>query len=164
MVVVQADIQTRLSGGSGNINPFNSLGGAKALKQLNDDTLNNLWDNTSKSEQQNGDTEYRCVYFHNNAASDTLGAAKVWFTVASQYISLGVGTAVAGGNEQTVANESTAPSGVNFVTPISEGTAAQIGSIPPASHKAIWIRRIIPANAPQEIVLYRIKIQGSDAG
>ena len=160
MVVVQGDISWRLSGGASNLNPYASLGGAMSSKEITEDVLNNLWDNVSKSEQQNGDTEYRCIYVRNGAASDPYTGAKVWFFVSQQYISMGLGTAAIGAAEQTIPNENTAPSGVNFTQPNSEGVAQQIGSIGSGQYKAIWIRRVIPPNATQESLLYRIKIKG----
>jgi hypothetical protein len=151
MPIVEADIIERLSGGSGNTDVNASLGGAKSSTALTDNATHNLWDVVSSAESSAGDTEYRCIYVHNNHGSLTLQSAKVWISTntpsADTAIRIALGTSAVNGTEQTIANESTAPTGVTWSTAANEGAALSIGNIPAGQHKAIWIERVISAAA-----------------
>jgi hypothetical protein len=151
MPIVAADIIERLSGGSGNTDVNASLGGAKSSTALTDNATHNLWDVVSSAESSAGDTEYRCIYVHNNHGSLTLQSAKVWISTntpsADTAIRIALGTSAVNGTEQTIANESTAPTGVTWSTAANEGAALSIGNIPAGQHKAIWIERVISAAA-----------------
>jgi hypothetical protein len=151
MPIVAADIIERLSGGSGNTDVNASLGGAKSSTALTDNTTHNLWDVVSSAESSAGDTEYRCIYVHNAHGSLTLQNAKVWISTntpsADTAIRIALGTSAVNGTEQTIANESTAPTGVTWSTAANEGAALSIGNIPSGQHKAIWIERVITAAA-----------------
>ena len=147
MAIVTADIEYRLSGGAANSSPAASLGGAKSSTVVGSD----LFDDVASGESAAGDTEYRCVYVHNDHGSLTMESAKVWIQANTPspdtVIAIGVGTAAINGTEQTVADESTAPSGVTFSSPTSEGTALSLGNIPFSQHKAVWVRRTVTAGA-----------------
>lgn len=147
MPISNTDIKTRLSGGAANSDANASLGGAKSST----DAPAGLLDNVSSAEAAAGDVEYRCVYVHNNHGSLTLTDAKIWIQAntpsSDTDIAIGLGTSAINGTEQTVANESTAPSGVTFSSPANEGAALALGSIPAGQHKAVWIRRTVTAGA-----------------
>lgn len=57
------------------------------------------------------------------------------------------GSSAVNATEQTVADENTAPTGVTFSAPSTEGASLAIGDIPAGQHKAFWIKRIITAGA-----------------
>jgi hypothetical protein len=147
MPIVNTDIKYRLSGGAANSTASLSLGGAKSSTEVSTD----LFDDISSGEASAGDTEYRCIYIHNNHGSLTMEATKVWIQAntpsADTTIAIGLGTAAIDATEQTVVDESTAPSGVSFSSPSTEGTALSIGNIPFGQHKAVWIRRVVNAAA-----------------
>lgn len=148
MAIVSGDIKYRLSGGASNTDPAASLGGAMSST----DAGSNLLDNVSSTEGAAGDVEYRCYYIHNNHGSLTMIGAKAWIQAntpsAESTLDIGLGTTAVGtGNEQSVADESTAPSGVTFSAAANEGAALSIGDIPAGHHKAIWVRRTITAGA-----------------
>ena len=151
MPIIASDIKEFLSGGAGNSNPNASLGGAISSTEVVDNTTHNLWDVVSSAESSAGDTEYRCVYVKNTHASLTLQSAKVWINSntpsTSTAVRIALGTSAVNGTEQTVANESTQPSGVSWSTAANEGAALSIGNIPNGQHKAIWIERVITASA-----------------
>ena len=63
-------------------------------------------------------------------------------------LAIGVGTSAVNGTEQTVANESTAPAGVAFSEPASNGSGLALGDLPAGQHRAIWLRRTVTAAAP----------------
>jgi hypothetical protein len=152
MPIASSDIKYRLSGGAANSDVNASLGGAKSSVEVVDNTDNNLFDDVSGDEHTAGDVEYRCIYVHNGHASLELTNAVVWIqsdtTGADSDISIGVGTAAVNATEQTVANESTAPSGVSFSdAAVSRATGLSLGSLPNGQHKAVWIRRTISAGS-----------------
>ena len=147
MAIVTADIEYRLSGGSGNSSPAASLGGAKSSTVVGSD----LFDDVGSSESAAGDVEYRCIYVHNDHGSLTMESSKIWIQANTPSpdttIAIGLGTSAINGTEQTVGDESTAPSGVSFSSPTSEGTALSLGNIPFGQHKAVWVRRTVTAGA-----------------
>ena len=150
MPIISTDIQYRLSGGSGNTDVNASLGGVKSSTSVGTG-LHNLFDVVSSAEASSGDTEYRCVYIHNNHGTLTMQSAKIWIVTntpsTDTSIEIALGSSAVNGTEQTIANENTAPTGVTFSTPSSLGTALSIGDIPAGQHKAVWIKRIVNAGA-----------------
>ena len=151
MPITSTDLKFHLSGGAANSDPNAALGGAISTTQIVDATVANLFDNVSSAESAAGDTEYRCFYVKNTHATLTLQAAKVYIQTntpsADTSAEIGVGTSAVNGTEQTVANESTAPSGVTFSSAAGSGNALSIGNIPAGQHKAIWLKRIVNAAA-----------------
>lgn len=147
MPILASDLKYRLSGGAANTDPNASLGGAKSST----DVPLNLFDDVSSAEASAGDTEYRCVYIHNNHGSLPLQNAVVW--VQSQTpstdtsVAIGVGSSATNGVEQTVANENTAPASVTFASPSTKVAGLVLGNIPAGQHKAIWVRRDVAASA-----------------
>lgn len=152
MSIVASDIKYRLSGGAANSDVNASLGGAKSSVEVVDNTDNNLFDDVTGAEHTAGDVEYRCIYVHNAHGSLTLTSAVVWIqsdtSGADSDISIAVGTAAVNGTEQTVANESTAPSGVSWSdAATSRAAGLALGDLPAGQHKAVWIRRTISAGS-----------------
>ena len=150
MPIISTDIQYRLSGGASNTDVNASLGGAKSSTSVATG-LHNLFDVVGSAEAATGDTEYRCVYVHNNHGSLTMQAAKIWISSntpsTDTSVEIALGSSAVNGTETSVANENTAPSGPTFSAPASEGAALSIGDIPAGQHKAVWIKRIVNAGA-----------------
>ena len=125
MPITSTDLKFHLSGGAANSDPNAALGGAISTTQIVDATVANLFDNVSSAESAAGDTEYRCFYVKNTHATLTLQAAKVYIQTntpsADTSAEIGLGTSAVNGTEQTVANESTAPSAVTFSTAAGSG-------------------------------------------
>lgn len=164
MPIVAGDIDYKLSGGASNSDANASLGGA----QSSTDAPAGVFDTVSSSEAAAGDTEYRCIYVVNSHGSLTLQNAKVWIQAntpgADTEVEIGLGTTAVGtGNEQTIADESTAPSGVTFSAAASEGAALSIGDIPAGSHKAIWFKRTVNAAAAAANETFNIRTKGDTA-
>lgn len=147
MPIINTEIHYRLSGGASNAVPAASLGGAKSSEQMSTD----LFDDVSSSEASAGDTEYRCIYIHNANASLTMESAKIWIQSntpsTDTTIAIGLGTSSINATEQTIPDESTAPSGVSFSSPSTEGAALSLGNIPAGQHKAVWVRRTVNASS-----------------
>ena len=158
MAIISADIEFRLSGGASNDDPDASLGGAKSSEAAPSD----LFDDVSSAESAAGDTEYRCIYVHNDHGSLTLQNAVVWISANTpgNRLAIGVGSASINGTEQTVANESTAPSDVSFSQPSSKGSGLSLGNIPAGQHKAVWVRRTVAASASASDDTYTLRAEG----
>ena len=150
MPIISTDILFHLSGGAANTDVNASLGGAKSSTAVGTG-LHNLFDVVSSAEASAGDTEYRCIYVHNNHGTLTMQASKIWIATntpsTDTSVEIGLGSSAINGTEQTVANETTAPTGVTFSAPASAGAALSIGDIPAGQHKAIWIKRIVNTGA-----------------
>jgi hypothetical protein len=153
LAIIQSEIHYRFSGTTGTGTPNGSLGGAKATNQLTTDTSQNIFDNVTGTESQAGDIEYRCFFVHNANATLTLVNAQIWFvsntTSDNDTVDMALGAVAVGTTaEQTIANESTAPSSptLSFSNPTS-GSPLTIGNIPPGEHKGIWLRRTVNAGA-----------------
>lgn len=150
MAIVSTDLDFHLSGGSANTDPNAALGGAISTTQIGAD-VHNLFDQVSSAESSAGDTEYRCFYVKNAHATLTLQSSKIWIQSntpsADTAVRIALGTSAVNGTEQTVADESTAPSGVTWSTAVDEANSLSIGDIPAGQHKAIWVERVITAGA-----------------
>lgn len=69
MAISSNDIAFILSGGSSNVNPDASLGGAPSSTSI---ASGRLFDNVTNNEALEGHTDYRCMYVANNNETDTL--------------------------------------------------------------------------------------------
>ena len=163
MPIVSSDISFRLSGGATNANPLLSLGGVKSSNVY----PAALYDDVSAAESLAGDSEFRCFYVHNNHASLVLTNAVIWIGAQSlgpgHAIALGVGSSAINGIEQTVANETAAPTGVVFSGPTTQGAALSLGSIPAGQHKAVWQRRIVTAGSSASANSFTPRVYGETA-
>lgn len=156
MPIVSGELHNRYSGGGANSDPNASLGGVKSSVQPTDATLENLFANVDGAESAAGSTKYRCVYFHNANGSLTLSNPKVWIQTETPSpdtvidIGLdpaGVGNGSTTGVATTVGDEDTAPAGVTFSHPTTEGTALTIADLIAGNSAAIWVRRTVSPGA-----------------
>lgn len=150
MSITAPNFSFRLSGGAANANANASLGGAKSSVSVAT-TLNGLFDVVTAAEALAGSIEYRCIYLHNANATDVMQLAKAWIDAntpsTSTTLAIGVGTSAVNGVEQTVANETTAPTGVTFSEPATAAAGLALGDIPGTQSKALWLRRTVTAGA-----------------
>lgn len=115
---------------------------------------NGLFDDVTKAEALAGNDNYRCVYYKNNHASDTATSVSVWInqdSLGADTIQIGsdpagVGDGVATGVATTVVNEATAPAGVVFSQPLTEGAAISLGTFTFGTGRALWIKRSVPVS------------------
>lgn len=115
---------------------------------------NETFDDIAKQDSLDGDTEYRCVYVKNTHATDSMLNATIWINSdASGADSLKIGADPAGvgdgsttGVATTIANEDTAPAGVTFTAPVSQGTGINLGTLAAGQSAAFWIERTVPPN------------------
>ena len=159
MAIVSTDIQYRLSGGASNSDPALSLGGVKSST-----AASNYFDDVSSAEASAGDTEYRCVYVHNNHGTLSLIGAKVFIQAntpsSDTDVAIGLGSSAINGTEQTVADESTAPTGVSFSAPTTFAGGLAIGDLAAGAHKAVWVRRTVNAGAAAYADSFTLRVQG----
>lgn len=150
MPIESTDIEFRLSGGGSNTDPNAALGGAKSSTEIGTG-LHNLFDIVGSAESAAGDTEYRCFYVHNAHATLTLENAVIYIQSntpsTDTSAEIAVGSSAVNGTEQTIADESTAPTGVTFSTAANLGAALTLGDIPPGEHRAVWVKRIVSEGA-----------------
>ena len=150
MAIITGDFATRLSGGASNAVGDASLGGIKSANAAST-ALDALFDLTTATQAGAGTVEYRCVYLHNSNGADTMTNAVVFMSantpLAGTTIDIGVGTAAINATEQTIANETTAPTGVTFSAPSTAATGIALGNIPFGQHRSIWARRTVTAGA-----------------
>lgn len=154
MPILSSEIEFRLSGGASNTDPNASLGGAMSTVGgglITTAVLNNLWDDVSGDESAAGDTEYRCIYVRNANASLTLSSAVLWIQSVSTSPDTTFALALAGegkgGTAETVANESTAPTGETFTSPTSKGAGLSLGNLANGEFYPVWIRRVVGSGA-----------------
>lgn len=161
MPIVSTDIVYRLSGGAANSSQLSSLGGVKSNTTA---ASSSIFDDVTSAEASSGDTEYRCVYVHNNHGSLTLTSPVIWIqsnTPSSDTtIDIAIGSSAVNGTEQTIANEGAAPTGVSFSAPSSFGTGLALGDIPAGQHRAVWIRRTVNASAAVASDGFTLRVQG----
>ena len=159
MAIISTDIQYRLSGGASNSDTALSLGGVKSST-----AASNYFDDVSSTEASAGDTEYRCVYVHNNHGTLSLIGAKVFIQTntpsSDTDVAIGLGSSAINGTEQTVANESTAPTGVSFSAPTTFAGGLAIGDLAAGAHKAVWVRRTVNAGAAAYADSFTLRVQG----
>lgn len=160
-----ADPQWRLSGGAGNSDPAASLGGVMSSTQVGAGD-NNLFDDVSGDESSAGDTEYRGVYVYNNGDVD-LQSAVVWIvdeSDASADIELAPADEGLNATMETIANESTAPTGPTFAEYPNKGAGLSIGSIPAGQRFGIWVKRAVSASTPANAAAtFTLRVEGDTA-
>jgi hypothetical protein len=155
MAVVSTDLKWYYSGGSANADANASLGGEISSVEITSNLLQNLFDNVSAAEASAGSTEYRCAYLKNTNGADTVNDMKLWIssntpsTTTRVDIALdpaGIGNGVSPGMATTIADETTAPSGVSFANspdPVDASTAIAIGNLTTGECQAVWFRRVV---------------------
>lgn len=132
--------------------PATSLGDQVSTTAITTAQLQNLFDNVSGAEAAAGSVEYRCVFVHNNHATLTYTGCQV--SIQSQTAGGGTvdialdniaASAKGSGSAQaaTVANETTAPTGVGTFG----SSAITLGDLAPGQVRAVWLRRTVTAGA-----------------
>lgn len=161
MAITTSDVLIKLSiktGTAGNqnaqTNPNAALGKYISTTAWAGGVIHDLWDVVTGTQNAASTIEYRCIFIHNNHGSLTYENVVVWIsaeTAGGCTVSIGVdptatsGISSASAQAVQVTDEVTAPAGVTFSAPTTEGTALALGSLLPGECKAIWIKRI-PAN------------------
>jgi hypothetical protein len=138
--------------------PDASLGNYRSSNAITTATDNNLFDDVTGAEASAGDTEYRAMGFHNNHGSLSLTSCVTWISVdtgnGEDDISFDLEAPSASevtGAIQTIADESTEPTGRSWSDATTKGTGhdCPLGSneVGPDEWFGIWVRRVISASA-----------------
>lgn len=128
---------------------------------------NTLFDNISKTENENMTPDYRCVAVLNNHATLTLTNAVAFIVTDLLYESImsiavdnigpvAKGTSAAQG--AVIANDTTAPTGISTFVPSADGVA--LGNLGPGQVRLIWIRRTPQNGVPHDDEGCAIKVVG----
>lgn len=109
-----------------------------------------VYDSVTFPEAQTGDTEYRVVYITNSHAVRSLTLTALWVsaqtTSPTSDIAVGVAVEAAGQDVTAIPSESTAPVGVTFSAPSSEGSGVSVGTLTAGQSRGVWLRRIVLPN------------------
>lgn len=92
--------------------------------------------------RQAGGVHYRAFFI--KALGDATGI-KLWITTDGQAAYAVAEETPAAGAIQTIANQTTAPTGRTWVDAVSEGTALAIGALDAGETAGVWVRRTFPA-------------------
>ena len=156
MPVLDSEILLKLStvaGAAGNAGagtPGASLGKYISTTQVVSGDANDLFLDVTGTENAASQIDYQCVFVHNsNATADMIGAAIYIVSQVASGTSFAIGvdptaiSAIGASPAQAVqvASDITAPLGVTFSNPTTEGTALALGDIGPGECKAFWVRR-----------------------
>jgi hypothetical protein len=122
-----------------------------------DNTLNNLFPNVTGPQSSAGATHFRLVYLYNSHATLTFTNSKIWIAQltasADDEVDIGPDPAYTTPGTPSSINVTesptgtSAPGGVSFSRPTTEGTAISLGNIPALSYVPIWIKRVVNAGA-----------------
>ncbi len=129
---------------------------------------NNLWDDVTGAQSAAGLIEYRAFYVQNNHATLAWQSVVFWidsltssadteFDIA--LASEAVNTAIA----QTLASETSTPTGVTFSRVTTKGTGLSIGNIPATQMKGLWIKRTVNAGAAASADSGSVRCEGDTA-
>ena len=137
-----------LTGGATNSDPNASLGGTRSSTQVSSTALNNIFDNVQPDEATNGDTEYRAIAIVNDGdATATSVALYMSNETSSADTQLDFGSeGVDPASPITIADESTAPTGITFGH-YNSSNKLSLPDIPAGSECRIWIKRTVAAGA-----------------
>lgn len=141
------------AGSAGNSNTSTaaaSLGKYISTSAWSGGSLNDLFDDVSGAENAASTVDYRCLFIHNSNGANAYQSATMWLsaeTAGGASIAIGVdgtaASAIGASSVQavTIANETTAPSGVTFTSPTTQGAGISLGNIPSGQCRAVWVRR-----------------------
>lgn len=147
MPITLSDVHFYLSGGGSNTDPSASLGGVISSTVAG----SNLFDGLSDAQIAAGRVDYRCVYLKNGHATLEWLDVVVWIRKntprSDTSFEVGLGTSDVGDTEQTIANATTAPSGVTFDDAPDFANGLEVGVLYPGETVAIWLKRTVDAGA-----------------
>jgi hypothetical protein len=144
------------------------LGGAMQATEISDAQVHNLFRQVLTAEAELGVTLFRCWYFYNKHTSKPLKNVVMYFSVpvtnSSITMSIGRGTSAIDKTsvEQTIATETTLPSGVTFkVQPVNRTAGLALEKeVAGTEHAAIWMRMVVPVGTqPSVFTHYKIQIE-----
>lgn len=123
--------------------------------------VNNVWDNVTGQQANDGLIEYRCLYVINLNSVDNAYDVRVWIQEQPQgpdslYIALdpagkGNGTTTGVAIEINAENDPLSELGaVSFTAPSSQSDALVIGTLTPGQCQAMWQKRVVSSGTTQQ--------------
>ena len=100
--------------------------------------------NVDDAERQAGSTKYRAVMLVNHGSYGVYDF-KAWMPETGQCTYQIAHETASAGSIQTVANETTAPTGVSFVTATGAGSALDLPDLEPGEMTGLWVKRVFPS-------------------
>lgn len=165
--IVEADLVHRISGGAGETDVNNALGGAMSTVGggiIATDVLNNDMDDISSSEASAGITIYHGYYYENNHGSLSWTTPVFWIESQTSSGDTSVEVAIADEaknvNIEVIANEETAPVGPTFTTPANKGVGISIGTLDFGDNRGHWVKYIVNSSAAAALDAYTLKAEG----
>jgi hypothetical protein len=140
-----ANITFRLTGGASNSDPDASLGGVGSSQEVSATPLNNLFDDVDAGEASAGDVEYRAIDLYNGGDQAAVGV-ELYISTETPNANTQIDVAL-DSTTQSIADESTAPTGVTFSHPLT-GSRLSVSDIAVGSTQRVWLRRTVSASAP----------------
>lgn len=148
MVFVNEDIRFFLSDAA--VSGIDYLGGARTNDEVSNGYLHNIFTKTSKDEAEFGITKFRCIYVYNANPTEWMKNPIAYIISdtdgPNDYAMCGWGTAKIGTGqaglsiEQTITDENTQPTNVNFTRSNVRSFGAILNAdIPPLQAKALWL-------------------------
>lgn len=179
MAIIQAELLYKYTGAgthdTAQTDPDASLGGYRASSNISTGVDNNVFDDVSGGEASTGDTEYRAIGFVNTNGSLALTSCVVWIQVDTgngeddiSFATEAPSASEVTGAIQTIADESTAPTGRTWSDATSKGTGQACpltsGEVGAGEWFGIWLRRTISAAASAAAAeAVTIRVEGDTA-
>ena len=140
-----AELEYRYTGGAANANPDLSLGGTSSSVEVVSVALNNLFDNVLPTDIDTGDhVSYRAFDIHNAGDGSALHVEFFLTDTPNAESIVAVGFDSVG--TQSIANDTTAPTGITFTTPLT-GSKLALANLAAGSAHRMWIRRTVDQDA-----------------
>ncbi len=135
--------------------PSLSTGKYASTTALVSAALGALFSTVSAAQATAGYTDYRCVAVRNLSSADSMTNAVLYLSDPAGGGTYAIGLDPAGivdfdasaAQGTTIADTTSAPSGVTFSSP-TQATPLSVGTIGPGKVQLVWIRRVIPAATP----------------
>ena len=113
---------------------------------------NQIFRDFTNTERNNGSTQYKCIFLKNTHATLTVTNGQIWFSAVtpnpSTYTRMGLETNAISTPAHTIANETTAPSGIDLDTRHNApGESITLPSIPAGGYVGIWFMIELRPNA-----------------
>jgi len=191
MPIEQGDLKFLLTGGANNTNPFQSLGGRVSVTEIANDSFDNLFDDVSPAEADQGDIAYRAFAIKNDSPNLAYGSATIWIENDILHLyHLGYDNPLRPNTTdltlQSIQHDHAEPIGVVFSAggdhdirfvcvancqqdpPLQDpdaicGGTGNCADIPAGAYNYFWIARMIPAGT-QSTDRYRITIRIAGLG
>lgn len=172
MAILSTDIELRYSGGAANTTAGSALGGAMSTAgggTVDTGVANDLFDDVSAAEAVTDDVEYRGIYVSIiSGATGTLSTARIFISAdssnADDIIDLAIADEAKNVSMETIANESTAPTGPTFSHPTTYAGGIAIDNLVADDERGVWVRRSIdgsPSQADPGAITNTLKVEGT---